>query len=65
MLMGELSLDGTLQPIRGVLPMAILARELGFKGLRHPKATAPEAPQDTRIQRARAHRHPKGRGRRM
>ena len=30
LLMGELSLDGTLQPIKGVLPIAIKARELGF-----------------------------------
>ena len=29
MLMGELSLDGSLRPIRGALPMAIVARELG------------------------------------
>jgi magnesium chelatase family protein len=30
-IMGELSLDGTLQPIKGVLPIAIQAREEGFK----------------------------------
>ena len=50
MLMGELSLDGTLQPIRGVLPMAILARELGFKGLILPKANAREAAVVNRLQ---------------
>ena len=33
LMMGELSLDGSLQPITGVLPMAIKARELGFKGM--------------------------------
>ena len=32
-LMGELSLDGTLQKVRGVLPMAINARDAGFKGI--------------------------------
>ena len=30
--MGELSLDGSLQPIRGALPIAIKAKEEGFKG---------------------------------
>ncbi len=43
MLMGELSLDGNLQAIRGVLPIAIKAREAGFKGLILPKANAREA----------------------
>ena len=43
MLMGELSLDGTLQPIRGVLPIAIKAQEEGFKGLILPAANAREA----------------------
>ena len=33
MLMGELSLDGSLQPIKGVLPMAIKAREHGLDGI--------------------------------
>ncbi len=42
-LMGELSLDGTLQPIKGVLPIAIKAREEGFKGLILPKNNALEA----------------------
>jgi magnesium chelatase family protein len=31
-IMGELSLDGSLQPIRGALPIAIKAKEEGFKG---------------------------------
>ncbi|MDR3309199.1 MAG: YifB family Mg chelatase-like AAA ATPase [Tannerella sp.] len=43
MLMGELSLDGTLQPIKGALPIAIKAREDGFKGLILPKQNAYEA----------------------
>lgn len=42
-LMGELSLDGTLQPIKGVLPIAIKAREEEFEGLILPKANAQEA----------------------
>ena len=43
MLMGELSLDGSLLPIRGALPIAIKAREAGFKGLIVPKANVMEA----------------------
>jgi magnesium chelatase family protein len=43
MLMGELSLDGGLQPIKGVLPIAIKAREEGFKGFILPKVNAKEA----------------------
>ena len=43
LLMGELSLDGTLQPIKGVLPIAIKARELGFEGMIIPRANAREA----------------------
>lgn len=43
MMMGELSLDGTLLPIRGALPIAILARSLGFKGLILPQSNASEA----------------------
>ncbi|MCT8339886.1 YifB family Mg chelatase-like AAA ATPase [Flavobacteriaceae bacterium TK19130] len=42
-IMGELSLDGTLQPIRGALPIAIKAKEEGFKGLILPKQNAKEA----------------------
>lgn len=42
-LMGELSLDGTLQPIKGALPIAIQARTEKFKGLILPKANAREA----------------------
>ena len=43
MLMGELSLDGSLQPIKGALPIAIKAREEGFKGLILPKQNVCEA----------------------
>lgn len=43
MLMGELSLDGMLQPVKGILPIAVKAREEGFKGLIIPKENAREA----------------------
>jgi magnesium chelatase family protein len=42
-IMGELSLDGSLHPIRGVLPIAIQAREEGFKGIILPKQNTREA----------------------
>jgi magnesium chelatase family protein len=42
-IMGELSLDGTLQPVRGVLPIALRAREEGFKGVIVPVKNAREA----------------------
>lgn len=43
MMVGELSLDGTLLPVRGVLPMAILARKMGLDGLIVPSVNATEA----------------------
>ncbi len=43
MLVGELSLDGSLQPIRGALPIAIKARELGYEGLIVPEQNVHEA----------------------
>ena len=43
MIMGELSLDGSLQPIKGALPMSIKAREMGFKGMIVPQQNAHEA----------------------
>ena len=43
MIMGELSLDGTIQPIKGALSMAIKAREDHFEGLFVPKQNANEA----------------------
>ncbi|MBS1641057.1 MAG: YifB family Mg chelatase-like AAA ATPase [Bacteroidetes bacterium] len=42
-MMGELSLDGTIQPIKGALPIAIQARKEGFKGLIVPLTNAREA----------------------
>lgn len=42
-IMGELSLDGTLHPIKGILPIAINAKEEGFKGLIIPLENAKEA----------------------
>lgn len=42
-IMGELSLDGSLQPIKGALPIAIKAKEEGFKGFFLPKQNANEA----------------------
>ncbi len=43
MIMGELSLDGSLLPIKGVLPMAILARQMQLKGFILPAQNATEA----------------------
>lgn len=43
MLMGELSLDGSLLPIKGVLPIAINARDAGLKGIILPISNAAEA----------------------
>jgi magnesium chelatase family protein len=42
-IMGELSLDGSLQPIKGALPIAIEARDKGYKGFILPAANAREA----------------------
>lgn len=42
-IMGELSLDGTLRPIKGVLPIAIEARRHHFKGIILPAENAREA----------------------
>jgi len=43
LIMGELSLDGTVQPIKGALPIAIQARKDGFKGFILPRQNAREA----------------------
>ena len=43
LIMGELSLDGSLQPIKGALPIAIKAREEGFEGFILPAQNAKEA----------------------
>lgn len=42
-IMGELSLDGRLRPIKGVLPIAIEGRKRGFRGFILPKENAKEA----------------------
>lgn len=42
-IMGELSLDGSLQPMKGALPIAIQAKKEGFKGIILPKVNAKEA----------------------
>lgn len=42
-LMGELSLDGSVLPLRGALPMALMAKENGFKGFVLPAENAREA----------------------
>ena len=43
LIMGELSLDGSLQPIKGALPIALEAKAQGFKGFILPSANAQEA----------------------
>lgn len=43
MIMGELSLDGSVLPVKGALPMAVKARELGFKRLIVPEENVTEA----------------------
>jgi len=42
-ILGELSLDGSLRPVRGSLPIAAAMRDAGFKGLMLPAANAQEA----------------------
>lgn len=41
--LGELSLDGRIKPVKGVLPVALLAKEKGLKGVIIPKANIAEA----------------------
>ena len=43
LVLGELSLDGLIRPIKGTLPMAIIAKEQGLKGIFLPTENAPEA----------------------
>lgn len=43
MVAGEISLDGTVLPVKGVLPMAVKARQSGFKRMIVPSANATEA----------------------
>ena len=42
-ILGELSLDGHIQPMKGILPIAIQAKKDGFKGIIVPKENAEEA----------------------
>jgi magnesium chelatase family protein len=42
-ILGELSLDGSLRPVRGSLPIAVAMRDAGFKGLMLPAQNAREA----------------------
>lgn len=42
-ILGELSLDGTIQPIKGALPIAVQAKNDGFEGIILPSANAKEA----------------------
>lgn len=41
--LGELSLDGSVMPVKGVLPMVLMARKQGFKGVIVPEMNAGEA----------------------
>lgn len=43
LIMGELSLDGKLRRVRGALPIAVQAREMGYDCVVVPKESAPEA----------------------
>lgn len=43
LIIGELSLDGALKPVKGILSIALKAREEGFKGVILPKSNAREA----------------------
>lgn len=43
MFVGELGLDGSLRPVKGALPIAVKARELGFEALVVPEANVREA----------------------
>ena len=43
LILGELSLDGRIKPVRGSLPVALLARNAGFRGMILPEENAREA----------------------
>ncbi|MBU0973038.1 MAG: YifB family Mg chelatase-like AAA ATPase [Proteobacteria bacterium] len=49
LILGELSLDGRVKPVKAVLPYALAARENGFKGVIVPKENADEAAMVTQI----------------
>ena len=42
LILGELSLDGSVKPVRGCLPVAVAARKAGFTGIIVPRDNAPE-----------------------
>lgn len=42
LLLGELSLDGGVKPVRGCLPVAVAAKQAGFRGVIVPRENAPE-----------------------
>lgn len=50
MITGELSLDGSVLPVRGALPMAVKAREMGFNRLIVPEANVTEAAVVNRVE---------------
>ena len=50
MMLGELSLDGSVLPVKGALPMAVKAREMGFRRLIVPEANVTEAAVVNRIE---------------
>lgn len=50
MMMGELSLDGSVLPVKGVLPMAVKAREMGLRRIIVPEANVTEAAVVNRIE---------------
>ncbi len=50
MMLGELSLDGSVLPVKGALPAAVKARELGFKRLIVPEENVTEAGVVNRIE---------------
>jgi len=43
LIMGELSLDGLIRPVKGVLPVAVEAKKMGFDGIFLPSENATEA----------------------
>jgi magnesium chelatase family protein len=50
LILGELSLDGRVKPVRGSLPVALLARNCGCRGMILPEVNAPEAAVVDRIE---------------
>lgn len=42
-ILGELSLDGKVKPIKGTLPIAVAARDAGFRGILIPRGNSKEA----------------------